>query len=334
VMHTIWRTVLAVVSGIALVATAVGAEEHELERMLENQEMPREMQEEMPREMQQEAQEEWEEWQGQQGQPGQPQGGEQERDRQADRDDRPELLRAPGLSAEERARQGLQTDERRPVPWVDHGPEADVDGQIEAIDRLMGLDVLQQGNDREGGGPLQQDGGGGTRTRGGGKLPPGGVNRPSGSGGVAGGGECPLGPRTFKAGTTVTGDLTKCVSNPYSCDPRMHMQEELMLEAFCKLKMTSTCDNKCCEDETQDCVPDVAESAAKLNQHLTPKGPVGWFAVAGWEIYLKENTPADEIMPHAMMQATTKSCTRERPYMCVWRGVTLAKSAKCKCSCK
>jgi len=48
-----------------------------------------------------------------------------------------ELLRLPGPSADERARQHLETHEQQPAPWVDTGPEENVDGQIGSMGHLL-----------------------------------------------------------------------------------------------------------------------------------------------------------------------------------------------------
>ncbi len=56
-----------------------------------------------------------------------------------ERDRRGELMRVPGRSAAELARDGIRpTRERRPAIWVDTGPATDVAGQIEVLDGLLG----------------------------------------------------------------------------------------------------------------------------------------------------------------------------------------------------
>ena len=163
-------------------------------------------------------------------------------------------------------------------------------------------------------------------------LPPGNLEQP-GPIGTAPTGACPVQAKTFQPSEKKIEYLTKCVSNPYDCEISSGHHEGLLIQAFCKRKMAFTCSNKTCEQEDHNCLPDVAESRKKQQQHLTPAGPVGWFGVETYTIYANVKKGADPDF-HRRISASTNSCTKAKPYMCVWQNVTVDKPVKCKCSCR
>jgi hypothetical protein len=119
--HEFRRSVLAAILALCLGALTAGASEEELRNIEEWQE-----------------QNQWEEeWEEEKSRNADDDGHKRNSNRH--RDGRPELLRVPGGSADERARDAMdETRDRRPAPWVDTGPEENVDGQLDAIDHFMG----------------------------------------------------------------------------------------------------------------------------------------------------------------------------------------------------
>jgi YD repeat-containing protein len=174
------------------------------------------------------------------------------------------------------------------------------------------------------------DGGvGGTRPRDP-RLPPGRIPRGKSTGGVAPSGPCPTDPRTFNT-TRPIANLTKCVSLPRICDPQLGKHEGSVLKAFCRVKMSLDCSNKKCDPESDTCTPAVGESKERQRRFLTPLGPIGFFNIPSYTIFVKEGTPSP--IDHPRASGTTPSCPRSRPYMCIWQNVTLNKPVKCKCDC-
>jgi hypothetical protein len=129
--HEISRSILTAALAVSIIAsTAVLAAEEWNEEVWENQQ----------------------DWEAPEEDKGDKQGKHPDKQRNRndrDRRDAPDqLLPVPGGSAHERARDALEPD-TTPAPWVDRGPESDVDGQIDAIGDLLNSRSAQDSNEAD-----------------------------------------------------------------------------------------------------------------------------------------------------------------------------------------